>query len=429
MRKIRYNLLESGSSVRDVIDSVVARGPQDEPIHILDLDDVVVKHRNWCQQLSRVEPFYAVKCNDDSAILRTLVSLGAGFDCASKREIEKMLKLGANPAKIIFAHTAKSVDSLIYAKSCGINLMTFDGEIELDKIKQLHAEASLVLRIRYDSAKAQISLGKKFGCDPEHEAPQLLRYAKSLGLDVIGISFHIGSGSEDHSCFYGAIKCARSLFEFARTIGFDLRLLDIGGGFPGDHDKPIDSYAKTINSALQRFFPLKSNVRVIAEPGRYYVASAVTLIANVQSKRIVRDPQGDILDIMYYLNDGLFGSFDWLNPRHSPPLVIPGNRQLVRSQTERFPSTLWGPTCDSTDLICSGMMLEELQIGDFLVFDDMGAYGITLATNFNGFAKPKVLAYISRTTWEQIKLDKRGSSLKRSAPAVTGNNWICADLN
>ncbi|XP_058460707.1 ornithine decarboxylase 1-like [Malaya genurostris] len=427
MRKIRYNLLERGASVRDVIDSVVARGPHDVPVHILNLDDVVEKHRNWHHQLSRVEPFYAVKCNDDPAILRTLISLGVGFDCASKQEIEKILKLGASPTKIIFAHTAKSMDSIDYAKSCSIDLMTFDGEFELDKIKQLHADALLVLRIRYDSCNAQISLGKKFGCDPDQEAPQLLKYAKTLGLEVVGVSFHVGSGSEDHECFQGAIKCARRLFDFAHTIGYHFHLLDIGGGFPGDHNKPIDSYAKTINLALQRFFPLKLNVRIIAEPGRYYVASAVTLITNVQSKRIVRNSQGDITDIMYYLNDGLFGSFDWLNPRQHPPEIIPGNHQIVRSQTGRFSSTLWGPTCDSTDLICSGMMLEELRIGDFLVFDNMGAYGITLATNFNGFAKPKVLTYISRAAWEKLKLDKHGKSLKRSAPVVASNNWNSAD--
>ncbi|XP_053685861.1 ornithine decarboxylase 1-like, partial [Sabethes cyaneus] len=409
------NIIADGWSVQDVIDTVVARGPFDEPVHILDLDDVVRKHRKWRQQLPRVEPFYAVKCNDDPAILRTLEALGAGFDCASKGEIEKVLKLGADPGKIIFAHTAKSMDSLAYAKHCNVNLMTFDGEIELEKIKQMHAESLLVLRIRYDSPDAQISLGKKFGCDPEREAPELLRYAKSLGLYVVGISFHIGSGNNDSDCFYGAIKCARKLFDFANSIGQELRLLDIGGGFPGEHDKPIDTYAKTINLALQRFFPVKSNVRVIAEPGRYYVASAVTLVTNVQSKRIIRNSQGTITNFMYYLNDGVFGSFDWLNPRQTPPVIIPGNKQLVRSQIDRFSSTLWGPTCDSTDIICSGMMLEELQIGDFLVFDDMGAYGMTLATNFNGFAKPRVFVYISRTTWKQLKLEKQTSGLKRCA--------------
>ncbi|XP_038106150.1 antizyme inhibitor 2-like [Culex quinquefasciatus] len=115
---------------------------------------------------------------------------------------------------------------------------------------------------------------------------------------------------------------------------------------------------------------------------------------------------------MYYLNDGLFGSFDWLNPRKYPPQVIPGNRQLVRSR-ELFSTTLWGPTCDSTDLILSGMAMEELQIGDFLVFDDMGAYGTVLATNFNGFAKPKVMVYISRRSWEQLELEKRNRRTKR----------------
>ncbi|XP_065080256.1 ornithine decarboxylase-like [Ochlerotatus camptorhynchus] len=412
MHNIRYNLIEDGSSLDEVIESVVARGPQENPVHILNLDDVVAKHRNWREKLPRVEPFYAVKCNDDSAIIRTLIALGAGFDCASKKEIEKVLKLGADPNKIIFAHTAKSVDSISYAKSCGINMMTFDGEIELDKIKGLHSDASLVLRIRYDSASAQVSLGKKFGCDPEHEAPRLLKHAKSLGLTVVGISFHVGSGNSDAESFYGAIKAARNLFNLATDLDFDLRLLDIGGGFPGDHDKPIDAFVKAVNLALQRYFPLKSGVRVIAEPGTYYVASAVTLVAHVQSKRVIRSPHGIISEIMYYLNDGMFGSFDWLNPRRYPPVVIPANRQLVRSR-DHYSTTLWGPTCDSTDLIASGWMMEELQLGDFLVFDNMGAYGTVLATNFNGFPKPKVMVNVSRSTWDQLKLGKFDRRLKR----------------
>lgn len=414
MHNIRYNLVEGEFSLDDAVHSIVARGPQDSPVHILNLDDVVAKHWNWREKLPRVEPFYAVKCNDDPAIIRTLVALGAGFDCASKKEIEMVLKLGGNADKIIYAHTAKSMDSITYAKTCGISMMTFDGEIELDKIKKLHPEASLVLRIRYDSPDAAVSLGKKFGCDPEHEAPHLLKYAKSLGLSVVGISFHVGSGNKNAECFYGAIKTTRTLFNLASELDFDLSLLDIGGGFPGDHDKPIDTFVKAINLALQRYFPIKSGVRVIAEPGTYYVASAVNLVANVQSKRIIRSgPQATISEIMYYLNDGMFGSFDWLNPRCYPPVVIPGNPQIVRSR-DQFLTTLWGPTCDSTDLIASGWMMEELQIGDFLVFNDMGAYGSVLSTNFNGFAKPKMMVYVSRTTYDQLKLGRNDRRLKRT---------------
>ncbi|XP_062559440.1 ornithine decarboxylase-like [Armigeres subalbatus] len=413
MHKIRYNLVEDDFSLDEVIQSVATRGPQDNPVHILNLDNIVAKHQNWCKQLPRIEPFYAVKCNDDPAIIRTLIALGAGFDCASKKEIEKVLKLGADSNKIIYAHTAKSLDSITYAKSCGINLMTFDGEIELDKIKKLHPEASLVLRIRYDSPNAMISLGKKFGCDPEHEAPYLLKYAKSLGLNVIGVSFHVGSGNKDPDCFYGAIKTTRSIFSVATELEFDLSILDIGGGLPGDHDQPIDAFATAINLALHRYFPIKSGVRVIAEPGTYYVASAVNLVVNVQSKRIIRSRQQDnISEIMYYLNDGMFGSFDRLSPRRYPPTVFPGNSQLVRNRN-KFQTTLWGPTCDSTDLIATGWMMEELQIGDCLVFDNMGAYGSVLATNFNGFAKPKILVYISRSSWDQLKLEKNARKLKR----------------
>ena len=197
-------LISDDMSIGDVIRDVVRMGPHEEPLHVLDLDDVVRKHYGWCAQMPRVKPYYAVKCNDDPRILQTLMTLGTGFDCASKGEMERMLGYGVKPESIIFAQPAKSIPSLLYARSKQVSVMTFDGAVELEKIHQYYPEARLVLRMRHDSLKVRCSLGKKFGCDPIAEAPELLRYAATLRMNVIGISFHVGSDCDEHEVYYEA---------------------------------------------------------------------------------------------------------------------------------------------------------------------------------------------------------------------------------
>ena len=148
----------------------------------------------------------------------------------------------------------------------------------------------LVLRIRCEAEHAQCPLGKKFGCDPITEAPRLLKIAAGMGLDIIGISFHVGSGCKDYPIYFKAINICKDLFEQAENLGFQMTLLDIGGGFPGDKGKSIDEVAGIVNQALDKFFPDKK-VRVIAEPGRYYVASAFTLVTSVHSKKNIYNQQ------------------------------------------------------------------------------------------------------------------------------------------
>ncbi|XP_053675471.1 ornithine decarboxylase-like [Anopheles nili] len=390
------NLIEDKMTIKDVIRDIIQLGPHEDPLHVLDLDDVVCKHFNWCNQMPRVKPFYAVKCNVDSRILQTLIMLGTGFDCASKGELELLIGFGVSPERIIFAQPAKSISSLLYARSKQVSIITFDGAIELDKIHRYYPEAHLVLRIRHDSLKVRCSLGKKFGCDPVSEAPELLQYAAKLRMNVIGISFHVGTGCEEHEVYHEAVKVARDLFDYAKGIGYTFTLLDIGGGFPGDNNKPIDRYAKAVNEAVDQYFPAESKISIIAEPGRYYVASAVTLVSFIHSKRVVKELHSDrkqIAKMYYYLNDGLFGTFNYTV--HECQKAIP---IVVRhGDVKEYTSILWGPTCQGMDMIAEAC-LPELHIGDSVVFENIGAYTRVLSCSFNGFAVPKVLAYLREGT-------------------------------
>ncbi|XP_040170013.1 ornithine decarboxylase 1-like [Anopheles arabiensis] len=395
-------LISDDMSIGDVIRDVVRMGPHEEPLHVLDLDDVVRKHYGWCAQMPRVKPYYAVKCNDDPRILQTLMTLGTGFDCASKGEMERMLGYGVKPESIIFAQPAKSIPSLLYARSKQVSVMTFDGAVELEKIHQYYPEARLVLRMRHDSLKVRCSLGKKFGCDPIAEAPELLRYAATLRMNVIGISFHVGSDCDEHEVYYEAVKIAKGLFEYAKTIGYEFSLLDIGGGFPGDNDKPIDRYAQAVNVAIDQFFPAESDIRIIAEPGRYYVSSAVTLVSYVDSKRVMKEKQPDGTEktrMYYYLNDGIFGTFYCTAHEAQPAIPIVERKTGAKD----FPTSVWGPTCDVMDLILPDVMLPELDVGDSVVFENCGAYGQVLACRFNGFPLPKVIAYLREGTWKILQ--------------------------
>ncbi|XP_053685860.1 ornithine decarboxylase-like [Sabethes cyaneus] len=411
VRTRTFTLLEETSSIEEVIEGILATPAAENPFHVLFLDDIVRKHLNWLRQLPRVRPFYAVKCNDDRAILETLAALGTGFDCASKGEIDRVMEMGVNPrSRIIYAHPIKSKESLRYAKAKAVSMMTFDNELELVKIAEVYPDARLVLRIRHDSDKALVPLGKKFGCDAHLDGPKLLRKAKALNLTVVGISFHVGCGSLDADSFFRAISAAKVLFDYAKTIGFEFTLLDLGGGFPGDAEKPIDEFALAVNNALDEFFPNLDEIQVIAEPGRYYVASAVRLLTVIQGMKIIRDPTDDdrICHVMYYLNDGVYGTlFDWVSLRAINDLqrVMPVITKQKRDK-QCLKSTVWGPTCDATDIICENVDFPEHSIGEYVLFENIGAYGMTFATNFNGFPTPVMRVYAGRNIWNSLETIK-----------------------
>lgn len=398
-------VLDHEANVFNLINDITQEGAinQDDPFYVFDIGDIVKKHQTWIQKMPRVIPHYAVKCNDNDIVLATLVALGTSFDCASKGEITKMLNLGVEPSSIIFANPTKPKSHIRYAVANNVKTMTFDCDIELQKIKILCPDANLVLRIRCEAESAQCPLGKKFGCDPITEAPKLLKIARDMNLNVMGISFHVGSGCRDYPIYFKAIGMCKSLFEYGEELGFKMTLLDIGGGFPGDNDKTIDEVAMVVNQGLETYFS-DNNVRVIAEPGRYYVASAFTLVTNVHSKKNIYNNANEIEHVMYYVNDGVYGSFNCLLYDHQVVKPILLDQQKNRDCNEmKHLSTIWGPTCDALDQILVDQQLPDIKIGDFIVFENMGAYTIPVASTFNGFPLPKIYAYIDKCAWEMLQ--------------------------
>ncbi|OWF38568.1 ornithine decarboxylase 1-like [Mizuhopecten yessoensis] len=387
---------------------------KDDAFFVADLGDIYEKYNKWNKQLPRVRPFYAVKCNDDYAVLKLLVDLGLSFDCASKNEIQKILDLGVHPSRIIYANPCKQMSFIRHAAKNQVSLMTFDNEDELIKIKALYPDAQLVLRILPPTNfKVQCELGMKFGCHP-NKARHLLEAAKRYNLTVMGVSFHVGSGCEEANAFAVAVEQARTVFDHGLDLGFDMKLLDIGGGFPGQESATItfEEITDVLNGALDRCFPEEEGVDIIAEPGRFFVASAFSLTVNIIAKRVVaRDQHGENAEpmdyptadeepsIMYYVNDGVYGSFNCLLYDHATVTAcVPNEVECELPYT----SSVWGPTCDGLDCIHEEVKLPELQVGDWLYFSDMGAYTLAAASGFNGMPSPQRFYVCSVKKWRAI---------------------------
>lgn len=370
---------------------------------VADLGEVYRQHVRWISALPRVIPHYAVKCNPDTEVLKLLASLGTGFDCASKAEIQQVLQLGVQSDRIIYANPCKAASYIKYAGTVGVQATTFDNAEELHKIANINPRAQLYLRIVTDDSGALCQLGLKYGA-PLNTTSSLLKLAKSLNLSVVGVSFHIGSGSSDPYAFVDALHRARTVFDDALSLGFDMHTLDIGGGFGHDN---FEQFAAVISPCIDSLFD--SNIRVIAEPGRYYVAAAFTLATQVIARRTVYpDSEAEPLpgstsnNFMYYVNDGVYGSFNCIMFDHQNPVprvlkhggknyygVSPSAPVL---QKQRVRCSIWGPTCDSLDCISSETYLPfVLNPSDWLYFEDMGAYTRCAASRFNGFNLSQVL--------------------------------------
>jgi ornithine decarboxylase len=269
-------------------------------------------------------------------------------------------------------------------------MMTFDNADELRKIAETYPNSKLVLRIITDDSKSICKFSTKFGA-PLPDWKSLITLAKELDLNLVGISFHVGSGCLSVESFVDAIKSAHRVFQLAEEVGYKLNLLDIGGGWPGDDNGSIkfSEIATAIRPVLDELFT--EDVELIAEPGRYFVSESHTLAVNVFAKRVMEDSVTGEKKFLYYINDGVYQSFNciFFDHYHPQPLVLD-----AKEGSEQFKCTIFGPTCDSMDCIAKDIYLPELQVGDWLYFKNMGAYTVAAASPFNGFKSSPTTFYI-----------------------------------
>lgn len=366
---------------------ITATHGTENPSYVCDLGDVHRKYAKWTKLLPRITPHYAVKCFGDPLVLDALAALGTGFDCASEAEIRSVLSRGVSPDRIVYANPCKPDNQLQAAKDLGQSLTVFDNAHELEKIKRVYPTAKILMRIMGDDSFSICQFNSKFGAGPAEHAP-LLAKAQELGLNVVGISFHVGSGCTSAAPFGDAIGRAKRCFELGKKYGFEMNVLDIGGGFPGDTMAAVsfEAIAANIRDALVNHFPVgpeTENLRIIAEPGRYFVSSCCSLAARIIAKRKV--PAADektAMSLMYYQNEGVYGAFNCVLYDHQ---VVYAHALKEPADDTTYKCTVWGPSCDSMDCVLKDYQLPELNIGDWLFYENMGAYTFCAATTFNGY--------------------------------------------
>lgn len=359
------------------------------PLFVIDHDQLRKNLAEFNKWLPKVQPYYAVKANSNPEIVKTLYKAGASFDVASLPEFmlvyENIKHLPAKERqdfiwdKIIYAHPIKANETLKELNPYK-PLVTYDNFEEIKKVKKYAPDCGMLLRLRVPNTGAVVELSSKFGAEPG-EAVDLIEASEKAGITVEGLSFHVGSQTTNFQNYVQALEMAAGIFKEAKLRGFTkMNQLDIGGGFPAPYDanvQPLKELAKILNHEINRLFP--KDVAILAEPGRYMVATACTSIAEVIGKGH-RDGKR-----CYYLNDGLYHTYSGVLFDHCHYPV----KAFKTGPTEIC--SVFGPTCDALDTISMTEELPDLNLGDLVYSENMGAYTHASSTSFNGFPPAKVV--------------------------------------
>jgi ornithine decarboxylase len=349
----------------------------ERPFLLIDSGIIRDKARRFTAAMPRVFPHYAVKANPDPRVVRVLMEESAGFEIASIAELDLLLSLGVASANIFYSNPVKSRDHIAYAVAKGVQWYVIDSVDELKKIHSINADAKLYVRIDTPNIGSDWPLAGKFGAHAS-EVREIIGVAARLKADLAGVGFHVGSQCRNPENWRVGIEKARAVFDNMAKVGLNPRLLNIGGGFPVRHVKPIPAIeviGEVVNRALEAFPP---EVTVIAEPGRFLVSDAGYFVCRIMGTATRAGKR------WMHLDAGLFGG-----------IIETAEGLKYKIRTDRAgPDAPWnvaGPTCDSIDVVMRDEPLpSDLQEGDFFYIRNAGAYTTAYASNFNGFPLPEV---------------------------------------
>lgn len=402
----------------------------DDGFFLCDLNVICSKLRAWKHLFPRVRPYFAIKCNPDPMIVSLIGLLGESFDCASLSEIQLAWQ-AIDPTRhfetdrIIYANPQRAECELEQALIWQVNLLTFDCPEELYKIHRAIGSVkssamklnrpNLILRVLVDDETSVVPLGEKFGASME-SVPSLTKLALKLKLPIIGVSFHCGSGNHNPFAYQRAIRLAHR----AMTIVDSLQvaqglqsccLLDIGGGYPGidgiggdelrfcgnpsllatevhnNQNGTVAAISEVVRPLLDELFPEHRNVKLVAEPGRYFVEAAFVLCSRVyRTNDEMHQVTGELNRRHYFISQGVEGVFKdraWCNTIFTPIPLNSKHDDDIPTVTLVVPSTIHGPSGDTRDIICEDIQLPIMNVGDWLLFDRMGAYTLSIAAQTN----------------------------------------------
>jgi ornithine decarboxylase len=352
------------------------------PCLVVDTDVVRENYMTFARAMPDSRVFYAVKANPAPEILKLLAGLGSAFDCASVAEIDMALAAGATPDRISYGNTIKKERDIAAAHARGIRLFAVDCVEEVEKISRAAPGSRVFCRILCAGDGAEWPLSRKFGCEPDL-AIDVLEHAHRLGLDAYGISFHVGSQQPNTAAWDGALKATAGVFRTLSDRGIQLRMVNLGGGFPAKYLKKIPlvkSYGRAISTALRKHFGNRIPETII-EPGRGMVGDAGVIRAEVV---LISKKARDDETRWVYLDIGKFGGLaETMDEAIRYPI------RTAHDRDAKAPCIIAGPTCDSVDVLYEKVPYDlpvSLSIGDEVLIEGTGAYTTTYsAVAFNGF--------------------------------------------
>jgi ornithine decarboxylase len=347
----------------------------------------MIQNKLWYKHLPYVHPYYAVKCNPDHVLLEWLYKNYASFDCASSREmflVQKQFGKQNVGKHILFANPCKTSSDITYAKELKVPWVTADSVEEFVKMDEAGYRPDVLLRIAVDDSDSACPFGAKFGLQP-NEVHNVLRAIRTLKIPVVGLSFHVGSGSKSPRAYRVAIDESKQLWKSLQKekLVTKFMTLDIGGGWSHEEDL-FAKQAYHTNEGLKEGSIIPNSV--IAEPGRFFAAPVYDLYVRVVGKK-PRNGGG----WRYTIDESIYGQFSCIPFDHAKPRIArirSNDNELPRKKTA---ATIFGRTCDSLDWIANSDSMEELEVGDWLYVPNMGAYTASTSTEFNGFPKPEIL--------------------------------------
>ncbi len=335
------------------------------------------RYQLFREALPQAGIFYAVKANASRQIIKLLNSEGCGFEISSAQELKLVLDCGVSPNQIISSNPLKSISFIEKACQARVKYFAFDSEEEIDKLARYAPYSNVYVRLSVPNDESEWPLDRKFGVESE-QAAKLLLEAKKHNLVPIGITFHVGSQCASKNAWIAAIKKCAQVRQIVAREGLEIKMLNIGGGFPIQHSGSVPSISEisqTIRSVLDQDFP--DNPQISVEPGRALVGDAGTMVSSVIAKATRNGER------WLYLDVGVFNGL----------METMGGIQYSMTADKDEALHKWavaGPSCDGMDCISNEVYLPELEIGDKVYIWPAGAYTTAYASQFNGISIPRI---------------------------------------
>lgn len=327
---------------------------------------------------------YAVKCNPDVEVLATLATAGSMFEVASAPELDLLLPLGVDPARVLYSNPVKPPSHVRRTYERGVRRFAIDCLGEVRKLAEHAPGCQVFARVRVDDTRSRFPLSSKFGL-PVEEAAGLLLAAADHGLQPAGLTFHVGSQCADARAWARAVDLLGPVLRALAQVGVRLELLDIGGGFPARYGEPVPDLAEIAAETLAAIARLPyAPAEILCEPGRVVVAETAVLVTSVigRESRLGRE--------WVYLDAGAYNGLmeaEQTRGRWRFPLRT---SRAEHSQIPLVSATVTGPTCDSSDTLRADADLPaDLELGDRVYVGSAGAYSLCYASSFNGFDPPQ----------------------------------------